>query len=164
MTAKAQADERHYFKNFVRSLGEKAVVIEAAAEVKASKITMLSPQGLTEEETKQLYEELSVDYNIIVHGTENAKVLTNGLVELMPYGYTKATGIQNCIKQLGIDWEATIGVGDSNNDLEMLHYVKVAVVMGNGSPQAKELATLITSHIDDHGIENAMKELFRMKL
>lgn len=152
------SDQRIYFSKFVKSLGELAKVIVDYEEVHASKITLLRPD-ITEKEFEAMREALVKDFSVIVHERAKSKVLTDGLIELVPHGCTKATGIKKTIEALDIPWEDTIGVGDSNNDLEMLDYVKMAVCMGNGSEKAKSLADFITKSIDEDGIMYAMEHL-----
>lgn len=151
-------DDRVYFSKFVKGLGEIAKVIDGYQEVHASKVTLLHP-AVGEEKLKEMVAKLSEDFAVIIHEPANGKALTDGLIELLPHGYTKASGIQKAIECLGIPWENTIGVGDSNNDLEMLNYVHTAICMGNGSKKAKALADLVTKPIDQDGIEYAMQEL-----
>lgn len=155
----ALQDERIFFSKFVKGLGEIAKVIVDDEHVHASKITMLLPEDMTEEAMAEFTETLSKWFNVIVHESGDGKAFTDGLVELMPLGYTKASGVQRTIEALQIPWENTIGVGDSNNDLEMLSYVHTAICMGNGTDRAKELAQLVTTDIDADGISNAMESL-----
>ncbi|MDO5520592.1 MAG: HAD family hydrolase [bacterium] len=155
----AEQEERAYFSVFVKSLGAIAKVVDQYSEVHASKITLVPPNGFSLSELEEFKQALSKDFTIIVHDPVNNGILTDGLIELVPVGINKATGIANTISCLNISKEATIGVGDSNNDLEMLEFVETAVVMGNGTKRAKELADLITTHIDEDGIWNSMERL-----
>lgn len=155
----ATADPRTYFSVFVKSLGETAKVIKDYHEVRASKITMLVSRDMSKEEFLNMRDELSEDFDVIIHESMNSKVLTDGLIELMPKGYSKATGIHDAITHLQMGMETTIGIGDSNNDLEMLAYVETAICMGNGTEKAKELADYVTTEIDQDGIYKAMEHL-----
>ncbi len=75
----------------------------------------------------------------------------------MPKGGGKATGIAKFIAAEGIDQSETMAFGDSENDISMLKFVKIGVVMGNGTPDAKAAADYITSHIDEDGVANALR-------
>lgn len=88
-------------------------------------------------------------YTYLVHNSE--------VVEMVPKGHSKATGIQKMCEALGILREDTFAVGDSVNDLEMLSYAGVGIAMGNGSPEAKAAADYVTSDIHDDGIYRAMQ-------
>ncbi|MDO5291495.1 MAG: HAD family hydrolase [bacterium] len=155
----AEQEERAYFSVFVKSLSSIAKVVEQYSEIHASKITLVPPEDLCGIKLEAFRQELAKDFNVIVHERVKKGILTDGLIELVPLGFTKATGIKSAIELLEIKREATIGVGDSNNDLEMLGFVETAVVMGNGTKRAKDLADVVTTSIDDDGIWNSMKTL-----
>lgn len=80
-----------------------------------------------------------------------------GTRELVPKGHSKGSGIDFLVDYFKIDMEDTFAFGDSNNDLPMLEHVKNSIVMGNGNPDLFEKATFVTKHIDEDGIEHAMK-------
>ncbi len=80
-----------------------------------------------------------------------------GIVEVVPIGTSKATGIQWLCEHLGIDKDNTYAIGDSINDLEMLKFAGHSIAMGNATPIAKEAAEYITTHIHEDGIMNALK-------
>lgn len=80
-----------------------------------------------------------------------------GFIEVVPLGYSKATGIQCLIDYLGMDLSQTISIGDSPNDFSMLEYTKESVAMGNSNPSLFDKVTHITTDIDKGGIVNALK-------
>ena len=49
--------------------------------------------------------------------------------------------------------------GDGFNDLEMFDEVDFSIAMGNGCMELKEKANLVTDHINNKGIYNALKTL-----
>lgn len=77
--------------------------------------------------------------------------------EIVPKGYSKATGIQFLLDYFAIDIKDTFAFGDSFNDESMLSYVKNAIVMENGDPEIFKLADYITKTVDDDGIYYALK-------
>ncbi len=54
----------------------------------------------------------------------------------MPYGYSKATGIQYVLNHYHLNLSDAYALGDSNNDLPMLSYVSHSIAMGNASPES----------------------------
>lgn len=92
---------------------------------------------------------LEQDFTLIEH--------PEGIVEFIPKGSSKATGIQWICDRFGVAIEDTYAVGDSSNDLDMLKMAGHGIAMGNGSDIAKETAEYITTDIHDDGIYNAMK-------
>jgi Cof subfamily protein (haloacid dehalogenase superfamily) len=80
-------------------------------------------------------------------------------VDVLPFGGSKAEGIKKMIERLNFELEDVYAFGDGLNDIEMLKAVGTGVAMGNGAPEAKENANLITSDVDNNGIWNGLKEL-----
>ena len=79
------------------------------------------------------------------------------VVEFVPKGTSKATGIDWLCRHMGIKNEDTYAIGDSVNDLDMLSFVGHGIAMGNGTPPAKEAAEFVTTDIYDDGIKHAME-------
>lgn len=80
-------------------------------------------------------------------------------VDILPKGGSKAEGIKKMIERLGFELKDVYAFGDGLNDLEMLKAVGTGVAMGNGVPEAKALANLITTDVNKDGIWNGLKEL-----
>ena len=97
------------------------------------------------------FKELEEYYDFMIH---NERV-----VEIVPKGCHKGTGILEVCKYLGVDVKDTIAFGDSANDIGMLETAGCAVVVGNGSDAAKAHADYVTTDLLDDGIWNACKYL-----
>ena len=94
---------------------------------------------------------LSEDYDAIIHN-EN-------VVEFVPKGFDKGTGIQRLCELIGQDLDNTVAFGDSVNDLGMFAVCGTSVCMGNGVDAAKLAADMVTSALDDNGIWNGCLRL-----
>ena len=85
------------------------------------------------------------------------------LLEVLPKGITKVTGIHRLIDSLGIKMNEVMAFGDYDNDIEMLNVAGLGVVVENGSAAAKASADLIIGACDQNGpakfLENLMKSL-----
>ena len=79
------------------------------------------------------------------------------VVEMVPKGHSKATGIGKVCELLNVDIKDTYAFGDSENDLEMLKFAGNSIVMGNGTDRAKAIADHVTTDLYNDGIYNAMK-------
>ncbi len=79
--------------------------------------------------------------------------------DLLPKGGSKARGIQKIMAAADIELDKVVAFGDGLNDVEMLSYVPASVAMGNGHLAAKEVASMVTEHVDQDGLMNAMKQL-----
>lgn len=77
-------------------------------------------------------------------------------LEISPAGVNKGTGLTELATILGISVEATIGVGDSNNDLPMLRAAGLAVAMANGNENTRTLADVIVADNDHDGCAEAV--------
>ncbi len=82
-----------------------------------------------------------------------------GFWEIVPRGFSKASGIQYLIDYLGMNISDTVAIGDSNNDISMLSYAHTSIAMGNSTKAVIEMADYITTDVDEDGIENALKWL-----
>lgn len=71
----------------------------------------------------------------------------------------KAKGLDSVIAHLGINIEDTIAFGDGENDIPIIRYAGTGVAMGNSNDCVKAAADLVTSDIDNDGIESALKRL-----
>lgn len=103
----------------------------------------------TRGDTEKLKQELSADYELIFHEKQ--------VVEILPKGFSKATGIQWICDYLKVDHSDTYAFGDSVNDLEMLNYVKYGIAMGNATEDAKEAADYVTSSLKEDGIYHGLE-------
>lgn len=98
----------------------------------------------------QCFEEIGDLYNYILH--------TDTIVEMVPKGFNKGTGVLEVCKLLNEDPRNTMAFGDSINDKEMLETAGIAVAMGRSSDETKALADFVTSNLEDDGIWKAMNK------
>jgi Cof subfamily protein (haloacid dehalogenase superfamily) len=84
---------------------------------------------------------------------------TGQSVDLTPPHVDKALGVSALAARLGLSADEVMVCGDADNDLPMLRWAGTAVVMANGLPQAKELATYQAASNDDDGVGRAIEEL-----
>ena len=110
-----------------------------------SKLTCVTDQG----DWGTCVPELEVYYDFMIHRPT--------VVEAVPKGYHKGTGIKKVCEFLDIDVADTFAFGDSANDIGMPRTAGVGVVMGNGSDEAKAEADYVTDSMMDDGIWNACR-------
>ena len=73
---------------------------------------------------------------------------------------TKAAGVDAVAGSMGISSREVMAVGDSWNDMEMLEYAGLAVVMGNAREEIKAKADFVTHSNEDNGVAEALEKVF----
>ena len=81
----------------------------------------------------------------------------NGLVEVVPLGISKATGVAELIGPLGLTAADVVSFGDMPNDVPLLRWAGHGVAMANAHPDAAEAADEITSSNNDDGVARVLE-------
>jgi Cof subfamily protein (haloacid dehalogenase superfamily) len=81
----------------------------------------------------------------------------NGLVEVVPLGISKATGIEEIAKPLEIVRDQVVAFGDMPNDLPMLRWAGHGVAMGNAHPDVLAVANEVTARNNDDGVGRVLE-------
>lgn len=79
-------------------------------------------------------------------------------LELMPFGVSKGSMLAMLLPQLGIDREEVIAFGDHYNDMTMIGYAGMGVVMDNGEEEVKKIANYICESNDDDGVAKTIEK------
>lgn len=79
--------------------------------------------------------------------------------DVIAKGNSKRMGIDKILGYYDIDLSETVSFGDGGNDIPMLEYTPISIVMGNASDEVKKHGTLVTDSVDDNGVWNALKKL-----
>lgn len=88
------------------------------------------------------------DFTVIPHSEE--------VLELVPKGFSKATGIRFLEDYLKAEHGDCYAFGDSVNDMEMLKYVPHSVAMGNAAGEVAAIVEYTTTAVAEDGIKNAL--------
>ncbi|MEU5417651.1 HAD family hydrolase [Streptomyces sp. NPDC020799] len=83
-----------------------------------------------------------------------------GIVELLPLGLSKATGLSLAARRLGMKAADTIAFGDMPNDIPMFGWAAHSVAMANAHPELKAVADEVTGSNEDDGIATVLDRLF----
>jgi hydroxymethylpyrimidine pyrophosphatase-like HAD family hydrolase len=81
----------------------------------------------------------------------------NGLVEISPVGISKALGVQQVARPLGIGSVEVVAFGDMPNDIPMLRWAGHGVAMGNAHSEAIAAANEVTAPNDDDGVARVLE-------
>ncbi|MEI7717935.1 MAG: HAD family hydrolase, partial [Mycobacterium sp.] len=81
----------------------------------------------------------------------------NGLIEVTPLGTSKATGIEEVARPLGIASNAVVAFGDMPNDIPMLRWAGHGVAMGNAHHEVIAAANEVTTPNGDDGVGRVLE-------
>ncbi|MEE1929952.1 HAD family hydrolase [Streptomyces sp. TRM 70351] len=82
-----------------------------------------------------------------------------GIVELLPLGLTKATGLSLAARRLGVTAAETIAFGDMPNDVPMFAWAGHGVAVANAHPELLAVADEITTSNEEDGIAVVLERL-----
>jgi Cof subfamily protein (haloacid dehalogenase superfamily) len=81
----------------------------------------------------------------------------NGLVEIVPLGISKASGVAEVAGPLGITDDQVVAFGDMPNDVPMLLQAGHGVAMGNAHPDVLTAADEVTAPNNDDGVARVLE-------
>jgi Cof subfamily protein (haloacid dehalogenase superfamily) len=79
------------------------------------------------------------------------------MLDVLPPGCTKGAALEEWAQRQGLRREEILAIGDNHNDLEMLHYAGIPVVMGNSVPELKNYGWHETHSNDESGVAVAIE-------
>ncbi|MFF5495811.1 HAD family hydrolase [Streptomyces aquilus] len=92
-------------------------------------------------------------------GFVNVAMAGAGIVELLPLGLSKATGLSLAARRLGVKAAETIAFGDMPNDIPMFGWAARGVAMANAHEELKAVADEVTSSNEEDGIAVVLERL-----
>ncbi|KAF0651897.1 MULTISPECIES: HAD family hydrolase [Streptomyces] len=95
----------------------------------------------------------------VVGGLVDVVMAGAGVVELLPLGLTKATGLSLAARRLGVKAAETIAFGDMPNDIPMFAWARHGVAMANAHDDLKSVADEVTAASDEDGIALTLERL-----
>ena len=78
-------------------------------------------------------------------------------VEILQKGVHKGSALRSLAERLQIPLEATMAIGDNENDLPMLEVAGLPVAMGNAVESVKARAAFVTATNDEDGVAAAVR-------
>ncbi|MFI1164833.1 HAD family hydrolase [Streptomyces sp. NPDC020801] len=82
-----------------------------------------------------------------------------GIVELLPLGLSKATGLSLAARRLGLKAADTLAFGDMPNDIPMFAWASHGVAMDNAHEELKAVAHEVTASNEEDGIAVVLEKL-----
>ncbi|MFV0458989.1 MAG: HAD family hydrolase [Actinomycetales bacterium] len=93
-----------------------------------------------------------------LHGVEYS-IGYSAWLDLAPAGVSKASALEQVRRELGVDPEHTIALGDGRNDLEMLTWAARGIAMGNAHDDLKAVADEIGPDVREDGAAVLLESL-----
>ncbi|ORX60024.1 hypothetical protein BCR36DRAFT_342292 [Piromyces finnis] len=106
------------------------------------------------QETMKKLEKLKEEYNL-----EKAQY-DSIIVEYMPHGTNKGTGLAQLIKNLNISKDEVIAFGDGGNDIEFLQNAGWPIAMENARDVLKPFAKYIAKSNSEDGVADILERIF----
>ena len=144
--AYCDAHNEPYDKAFF-DLAQPLSKIEKPEELPVNKLLYVAGEC----DPEDIKRDLESDFTVV----DSAIALPGISGELSEPGMHKGNGIDIIVKYFGADKKDTIGIGDGENDMEMLKAANVGIAMGNANPILKEVADYVTTDVENDGIKNA---------
>lgn len=82
------------------------------------------------------------------------------ILDVLNRDCSKGHALRRWAEQQGIPQQQIMAIGDNYNDLEMLEYAGLPVIMGNASEELKQNGWKITASNAESGVAAALEELF----
>jgi Cof subfamily protein (haloacid dehalogenase superfamily) len=81
------------------------------------------------------------------------------ILDILNRECSKGHALQRWAEKQGIPREQVMAIGDNHNDLEMLEFAGVAVVMENASQELKQNGWIVTGSNSDSGVAQAVEKI-----
>ncbi|MBI1258806.1 MAG: HAD-IIB family hydrolase, partial [Chloroflexi bacterium] len=79
------------------------------------------------------------------------------MVEILPPGTSKGVALKQLLKDMKVNPENILAVGDAENDIEMLQLAGIGVAMGQAAQNVKDAADWVTTTCDEDGVAVALE-------
>ncbi len=108
-------------------------------------VTTWQPHGETVQAT---IEELGLDAQVI---------LNKRAVMVLPTGINKASGLAAALKMLDLETVKVAGIGDAENDVDLLQRADVGIAVANALPGLKAIADKVTTQSRGAGVQELIE-------
>ena len=81
------------------------------------------------------------------------------IVDVLNQGCSKGHAVERWATYRGISREQVMAIGDNYNDVEMLEFAGIPVIMGNASPELRDRGWMVTGLHDEAGVATAVEQV-----
>lgn len=79
----------------------------------------------------------------IALGLDAQLVCNRSALMVLPAGISKASGVLECLAELGVSAHSAIGIGDAENDRALLEACEIGIAVGSAVPSLRERADFV---------------------
>ena len=97
-------------------------------------------------------------------GLELHVTFNKDAVMVLPAGLSKATGLAEALRELGLSAHNVVGVGDAENDHAFLRLCECRIAVANAVPMLKDGADLVTRRDEGAGVRELIERLLASDL
>ncbi len=97
-------------------------------------------------------------------GLELHVTFNRDAVMVLPAGLSKATGLAEALRELGLSAHNVVGIGDAENDHAFLRLCESRIAVANAVPMLKDAADLVTGHDRGAGVRELIEMLIAADL
>jgi len=119
-----------------------------------TKVLVLDDPEILDGYAPRLYEALGEEFHVV----QTMPIY----LEIMRKHVNKYVGIMAVAKELGIQREEILAIGDAMNDYEILKEAGIGVAMGNAEDKVKEAADFVTTDHEEHGVAYALNHFLQL--
>ena len=94
-----------------------------------------------------------VEQTIQSMGLASQVIMNKRSVMVLPTGVTKATGLRVALAELGLTTDQVAGIGDAENDFDLLRSCGLGVAVNNALPAVKDMADRVTTQPRGAGVQ-----------
>ena len=102
--------------------------------------------------------EMRGEYDSLFGGLLQITISKPNYLEITHKDATKGKALEYLAKMLNIDKSEIIAIGDSYNDISMIEYAGLGVVMGNACEEVKRRADYVTSTNNENGVAEVINK------
>ncbi|NEQ50770.1 MAG: HAD family phosphatase [Leptolyngbya sp. SIO3F4] len=86
-------------------------------------------------------------------GLASQVIMNKKAVMVLPTGINKATGLTAALKELDLTSDQVAGIGDAENDFDLLSHCGLGVAVANALPTVKDMADRVTTQPRGAGVQ-----------
>lgn len=130
-------------------------VVDTLPDKNFDKITAILLYDLSPDDTFKLKEKLSSHPELAISVNQDR---IGSTIYITHSQGTKSHGIKKLQEIMSISRKETIGVGDGNNDIQLLLSSGLKVAMGNAVSELKEIADFVAPSVEEDGVAYVLEK------